>query len=154
VNRGIRTVALLTLALASAGLLAGCASESDGDEMGVWGYLTTASNASIELDESQPGATELLVQRVVAPEPAWLVVHLDDDGMPGERVGIAAVPHGETRSVRIPLDEVTTSSLIVALHADRGEQDVFDFDMENKETSPDRPFFVDGAEVAVVVTVR
>ena len=51
------------------------------------------------------------------------------------------------------LEDVTTSNVIVAVHADRGEAGEFDFDMMNKEMSPDRPYFVDGKELATVVTV-
>ena len=46
---------------------------------------------------------------------------------------------------------LTTPKVIVAVHADRGTVGEFDFDMMNKEMSPDRPFFVNEAELAAVV---
>lgn len=138
-------------------LLAGCAGssgEDSGEGMAVWGYIASADSAQLELAESQPGATSLLVDRVLVPEDSWIVVHLDDEGMPGERVGLLGVEKGESSDLVVPLEGVTTDNVIVAIHADRGDAGVFDFDMEKKETSPDRPFFVDGAELAAVVGVR
>ncbi|MDP2183581.1 MAG: hypothetical protein Q8K99_13575 [Actinomycetota bacterium] len=152
----MRRIALLALlALAAVGLVA-CSSADEADEgteMGVWGYVASAENAKLELAAGQPGATSLTIDRVVAPEDAWIVVHIDEDGMPGERVGLAGVEKGETTSLEVPFD-TDAASVIVAVHADRGEKGEFDFDMEAKETSPDRPFFVDAEELARVVTVR
>jgi hypothetical protein len=82
------------------------------------------------------------------------VVHADEDGTPGERVGLAHVEGGESYRVKVPLDGVTTDNVIVAVHADRGTPNEFDFDMMNKEMSPDRPYFVDEKELASVVNVR
>lgn len=139
------------------GLLAGCSGwESDGesDAMKVWGYVVAPDNAKLELAEDQPGVDELVVDRVLAPGDAWIVVHADDDGTPGERVGLAHVDSGESLGVEVALDGVTTDNVIVAVHADRGTPNEFDFDMMNKEMSPDRPYFVDRKELASVVTVR
>lgn len=143
-------MAALVLALVA---LAGCASEEEGEGMGVWGYVASADNAKLELSEDQTGAEELLVDRVVAPEDAWVVVHIDEGGMPGERIGLARVEKGETTDIRIELD-MEVASVIVAVHADRGTAEEFDFDMENKEESPDRPFFVDEEELAKAVKLR
>ena len=56
--------------------------------------------------------------------------------------------------MKVPLEGLTTPKVIVAVHADRGTAGEFDFDMMNKEMSPDRPFFVNEAELAKMVTVR
>lgn len=122
--------------------------------MGVWGYIAAEKNAQLGIEESQIGADTLVVSKVVAPESAWVVVHLDDNGMPGERVGLKHVNKGESLKVSVPLTGVTSEKVIVAVHADRGTENKFDFDMEKKNTSPDRPFFVDKMELAKVVTVR
>ena len=53
--------------------------------------------------------------------------------------------------MKVPLEDLTTPKVIVAVHADKGIAGTFDFDMMNKEMSPDRPFFVDGTELAKVV---
>ncbi len=143
------------LALAVLGL-AGCSTGEKAEEetMGVWGYVASGDSALIEVGESQPDVDVLVVDRVVAPEDSWLVVHLEVDGMPGERVGLMAVAKGESTDIEIPIEGVTTPNVIVALHADRGVEGEFDFDMDAKETTPDRPFFVDSKEVAKVIAVR
>jgi hypothetical protein len=124
--------------------------------MGVWGYVVAEKNAKLELDADQGGAkaANLVVDRVLAPGDAWVVVHTDDNGMPGMRVGLKHVSAGETRDIVVPLEDVTTDKVIVAIHADKGTAGKFDFDMDKKTQSADRPFFVSGKELAKVVTVR
>ena len=122
--------------------------------MKVWGYVVAPDNAKLDLAEEQPGADELTVDRILTPGPAWIVVHADDNGKPGERVGLEHVDEGESRDVKVALDGVTTDNVIVAVHADRGTVDEFDFDMMNKEMSPDRPYFVNEQELAKVVSVQ
>jgi hypothetical protein len=139
------------------GALAGCASPAEAeksDNPEVWGYVTAEKSAQLELSEEQMGTQELVVDRVLAPEDAWIVVHLDDNGKPGMRVGLKAIDKGESTGVKVELEDVTTPKVIVAIHADRGEDDEFDFDMMAKEMSPDRPFFVNEKELAKVVVVR
>jgi hypothetical protein len=145
--------------IAAAALLAvGCVpnpAESElSDNPEVWGYVASASSAQLEIEEKQQGVDELVVKRVLAPQDAWVVVHLDDNGAPGMRVGLAQVKKGESLDVRVELEEVGTEKVIVALHADRGTRGEFDFDMMAPTMSPDRPYFVDEKELAAVVTVR
>jgi hypothetical protein len=85
-----------------------------------------------------------------------VVVHLDVDGKPGERVGLVHVDGGESRVVDVALDPKVelTDKLLVALHADRGIVGKFEFDMGKFETSPDKPYFVEGMELATAVAVR
>ena len=113
------------------------------------------SKASLEATD-QVGATDILVvDRVVAPSDAWVVVHKDDGGMPGERVGIKRVEQGETLDVEVQLDsDVLTENVFVALHADRGVAEIFEFDMTDKFVSPDQPFFIGEEEVAIAIKVR
>lgn len=154
-NRTIVRAALAAL-LAGTFALAGCTTATNAGHPtdGVWGYVASAESAQLELAASQPGAAEISVDRVLAPGGAWVVVHLDVGGKPGMRVGLLYVPEGESTDVRVPLEDVTTDSVIVALHADRGELEVFDFDMDAPTTSPDRPYFVDGQELAAIVGVK
>ena len=153
----IKIAAVAAVALAALAL-AGCVENPADAEMSenpeVWGYVASADAAQLEITEMQQGATELVVERVLAPQDAWIVVHLDDDGKPGMRVGIERVEKGESVDVKVALEEVGTEKVIVALHADRGERGEFDFDMMAPTMSPDRPYFVDEKELAVMVTVR
>jgi hypothetical protein len=144
-------LALLGVALLSAG----CMSTKTADNSGkVWGYVAAADKAQLEVAENQNGVNDLVVKRVLAPSDAWVVVHADMNGKPGVRVGLVHVKKGESLNVRVPLKDLTTPKVIVALHADKGTLGTFDFDMMNKEMSLDRPFFVNGTELAKVVTVR
>lgn len=122
--------------------------------MGVWGYVASQRDASLSLAKSQSATATLRVAHVSAPEDAWIVVHVDDNGMPGERVGLLHVTKGISSDLRVRLAGVTGSSLLVAIHADRGTPGRFDFDMDKKETSPDRPYFVGGRELAQAVALR
>jgi hypothetical protein len=135
--------------------LAGCTAATGEDHPtdGVWGYVASAGDAQIEVSGTAT-ADELTVDRVLSPGDAWLVVHLDDDGKPGMRVGLQHIDAGESLGVTVALEGVTTGSLIVAVHADKGEAGQFDFSMDDPTGSPDRPYFVDRAELAVVVAVE
>jgi len=119
----------------------------------VWGYVTGEEFGQLKVVD-QIGVDTLVVKRVKAPTDAWIVVHLDDNGMPGARVGVEHISKGESRNVKVSLKGVTSEKVIVAVHADKGEADKFEFYMEDKLGSPDRPFFVNNKELADVVTVR
>lgn len=157
-NRKIKLAAIAALALGAL-TLSGCAANAQASGDGgmklpkVWGYVASAKFAQIDVAD-QPGAQTLVVKKVVAPIDAWVVVHADDNGMPGERVGLKHVSKGESLDVQVPLAGVKTEKVIVAVHADRGTPGTFDFDMMKKLESADRPFFVDGAEVATAVRVK
>ena len=148
-------VALASLAIAAVAL-GGCTSSTTTkmDTAKVWGYVASPDKAQLEVAETQDNVADLVVKRVLAPSDGWVVVHADMNGAPGLRVGLAPVKRGESLDVRVPLKDLTTPKVIVAIHADRGTPGEFDFDMMNKEMSPDRPFFVNEAELAKTVTVR
>jgi hypothetical protein len=154
-NRTMIAAALAALAVGAL-VLTGCDGASLPAEMGsgVWGYVASADNAQLEIAEDQAGAAELVVDRVLTPGDAWIVVHADEDGKPGMRVGLAHLDRGESTDVKVKLEGLTTPKVIVAVHADKGEAGTFDFDMMNKEMSPDRPYFVGGEELAEAVAVE
>ncbi len=147
---------LLAVALALGALaLAGCTTDIEASHPtdGVWGYVAAADDAQLETAGSAT-SDELVVERVLSPGDAWIVVHLDDDGAPGMRVGLQHISEGESLDVAVALEDVTTEKLIVAVHADRGTAGEFDFSMDDPAGSPDRPYFVDEKELAVVVNVK
>jgi len=145
-------VALSLGALALTGCSGKKAAETDNTK--VWGYVASPDKAQLDVATEQIGASMLVVKRVVSPTDGWIVVHADMNGEPGKRVGSTFVKRGESVDVKVPLVGLTTPKVIVALHADKGTPGTFDFDMMNKEMSADRPFFVNGKELAKVVTVR
>lgn len=122
-------------------------------EVGAFGV--DVEGASIEATDQIGAKRSIKVKAVVAPTDAWIVVHKDAGGAPGERVGLKWVKQGEYTDVEVELDtDVLSEQVFVALHADRGGSEAFDFDMMDKLGSPDQPFFVDGDEVAAAVKVR
>jgi hypothetical protein len=146
-------VLLAVLAVGGVGAYAYAASRGEAKMLGV---VVAAKSAAFDVQD-QPGAfTTIAVGPVLAPGPSWVVVHLDMDGKPGPRVGLAHVEAGETRAVTVVLDPTVdlTESLLVALHADRGVVGAFEFDMERFESSPDKPYFVDGMELAKAMRVK
>jgi hypothetical protein len=122
-----------------------------GDMVGV---VAAKRAAAIEVMD-QPGAKgSVMVARVLAPGQSWIAVHLDEGGMPGTRIGLLAVPSGESRDVEVKIDDVKlTDKLIVALHADRGVVGTFEFSKDKFDSSPDKPYFVDGMELAMESSV-
>lgn len=155
----MKRIALASVMLALLGatvVVSGCSTTTaeKTDTSKVWGYVATADKAQLELDENQNGVDQLVVKRVLSPTDGWIVVHADMNGKPGMRVGLAPVKKGESVNVKVKLEDLTTPKVIVAVHADRGTKGEFDFDMMNKEMSPDRPFFVDEKELAKVASVR
>jgi hypothetical protein len=118
------------------------------------GVVATKSTASVEVMD-QPGAKgSITVASIRVPGPSWIAVHLDDNGMPGKRIGLQAVPGGTSTHVQIKIDDVKlTDKLIVAVHADRGIIGTFEFSPKTFDASPDKPYFVDGMELAMKVKV-
>lgn len=121
-----------------------------------FGVKADRGDAAIELSDQRRVVDSLFVSKAVAPAGSWVVVHLDDNGMPGMRVGLKAIPKGESVDFRVDLDaeDGLTDTLFVAIHADRGVIGEFEFDMDRKLESPDQPYFVEGEEVAASVMVR
>lgn len=149
----IVSIVILAIALFGGMTAYSFANAPEKGSMGVWGYVAAEKFAQLEVD-NQPGVNKLKVRLAKTPADAWIVVHTDDNGMPGERVGAARISKGVNRDVEIPLKGVTSEKVIVAIHADRGTPGKLDFDMKDKTGSPDRPFFVGGKELAKIVTVR
>lgn len=121
-----------------------------------FGVDAAPGTASIKVSD-QPGATtSLVVDQAVAPTAAFVVVHADDNGKPGARLGFQAIPAGTSTKVNVALDSSVplTAKVLVAVHADRGTAGVFEFDMMDKYNSPDQPFFVSGQEVATAAAVK
>jgi len=156
--RIIKRVAVVLLIAAAAALVLAAASvavAAGGGERVMTGVVVSESNVSLDV-AAQPGvARSLVVASVIVPGPSWIVVHLDDNGAPGMRIGLEHISGGSLADVTVALDDVAlTDELIVAVHADRGVAGTFDFAMDRFESSPDKPYFVDGMEVATRVRVR
>ena len=119
------------------------------------GVVVAEKSASFDASQPVRGGV-LTVDNVLAPDDSWVVVHLDMDGKPGMRAGVAHVTAGRHASVTVRLDPAVklTDKVLVALHADRGVRDTFEFDMKRFDSSPDKPYFVNGMELAKEVPVE
>jgi hypothetical protein len=120
--------------------------------------VVAAKGAAILETRDQLGAQDgIIIDRIVAPGPAWVAVYTEGmNGMPGARVGLVHVPGGESRDVRVELnaDVRLTENAIVVLQADAGIKNAFEYDEDRFEASPDKPYWVRGAQVQRTVWVR
>ena len=162
-SRVIRIAAIIVAVIAAltVGLFSYAATRTEQPMVGV---VTASGSASIEAT-GQLGATATLkVDRIVAPDRSWVAVYLIGanamEGPGGEAagqlVGYAHVPAGGSRNVMVPLDTSVrlTEKVLVVLQADRGVRGSFEYDATRFEASPDKPYYVGGSEVSVLVLVR
>lgn len=143
----IAVTAVLSLALLGWGVAAGAQE--------IMGIIAPEGAAMIEASD-QVGATDsVMIDKVIAPDDAFVVVHQNDDGMPGERLGYASIDEGTSTEVTVKLDSKVklTPELLAAVHIDRGKAGELEFDMEKREHSPDQPYYVNAKEVAVSIKI-
>ena len=85
---------------------------------------------------------------VTVLEPAWVVIHAERDGQVGEVLGQTAVGIGNTdyqemTGVDVTIDPLqATDTLVAMLHANKGNENTFDFPGE------DAPLLEDGKTIA------
>lgn len=88
------------------------------------------------------------VDSVVSDGQGWIVIHAQEDGAPGPVIGQAAVSDGENTDVAVEIDmSQATETLYAMLHADTGEEGVYEF------PNGDPPVEVDGEIVLQAFTV-
>jgi len=70
----------------------------------------------------------IIVSEVSAPKPGWVAVHVENDGEPGEVIGVVPVPAGPSSFLSIRLDLARVAARLVAvLHEDEGKKGAFEF---------------------------
>lgn len=70
----------------------------------------------------------VVVERVVVNDPAWLVIYFDDEGLPGRIIGFAPLQPGVNERIEAPIVETAvTSPLHILIHEDTKPGDDFDF---------------------------
>lgn len=68
------------------------------------------------------------VASVVSDGPGWIVIHIEEDDAPGPVIGFEAVADGENTDVVVEIDvDMATETLYAMLHADTGEEGVYEF---------------------------
>lgn len=81
----------------------------------------------------------VIIARAVADGPAWVVIHADDGGAPGEVLGYAPLEEGENNNVLVEIDAANATPILHAmLHEDEGEVGTYEF------PGPDVPIEVAG----------
>ncbi len=95
--------------------------------------------------EAQAVQEDGLVQvaHVLLPQDGWLAIHAQEDGRPGEVLGVVSLTAGRHENVTLTIPwRQGTPTLYAALYADAGELLRFDLQAE------DEPFTADGEPVA------
>ncbi len=105
------------------------------------------------LDQELQENGRLIIARVEAIRPGWVVVHKDADGDIGDIMGYVEIAEGVTEDLVIEIDPLAaTPQLYAMLHADEGEPGLFEF------PGPDSPIQVDSQPVVsdfmVEISVR
>src|SRR5690242_11770067 len=87
----------------------------------VRGCLTAA-------DQHSPGASITVTTVDIRGATGWVVLHTDDHGEPGPRIGLIHIPEGRSTRVTVPADlQLTTGDYWPMLHLDAGTVDVYEF---------------------------
>ncbi len=92
----------------------------------------------------------LTVASVLAADPGWLVVHSEQNNLPGQIVGMIAVPAGLSTNLTIDnLDPAKlTPRLWLMLYEDTGTVGTFDY---GSAANVDNPVAVDGSVVTIPI---
>ncbi len=94
-------------------------------------------------DQDASGGT-VTIEKVVAGQPGWLVIHITRNGAPGPVIGQSPVSEGSNSDVEVTIDlNQATQQLFAMLHLDAGTEDVYEF------PGDDVPVFVDDVIVNV-----
>lgn len=153
-RRAVTRVVVGLAVVAAALTAASCGSVTDRGPSAMTGTIVARGNAALELSEQQGTKDIVLIRRILVPADSWVVVTASGvSGTGARRVGVAHVGPGESRDLSVALALGSTSSqrLTVVLHVDRGMVGRFEFDAARFETSPDKPYFIDGTELSRVV---
>lgn len=106
---------------------------------------TDAGGYVIIRDQPLTAGDAILADVVMATSDAWLAIHADEDGAPGEVLGQTWLPRGLARDVMVTIDSPPAAGpLHAVLYQDAGEPEAFEY-----PDGPDTPFRVQGGTVAV-----
>ena len=131
--RRMRLIGLVLMVLVAATLSVAAAQE-----------MTPSVSVS---DQAIEGGT-VTVDKVVAAQAGWMVIHAEADGKPGPVIGHSAVAAGENTDVIVEIDTArATAKLFAMLHVDAGEMGKYEF------PGPDGPVVVDEKVVVVPFAV-
>jgi hypothetical protein len=94
----------------------------------------------LEVENQDSSAGMVIVKRANVGIRSWILIHNQQDGQPGEMIGAGMVLFGETLDIIIPIDlGLATPVLYASAHADWGQKEVYDPDLDI-QTTPFIPF--------------
>ncbi len=71
---------------------------------------------------------QITIDAAAMPDDGWAVIHTMVNGQPGDEIGYASLPKGNTRIIKTTIDRTKlTPTLLAMLHYDRGQKGVFEF---------------------------
>ncbi len=99
---------------------------------------------SVTVSDQDASAGTVTIEKVVADQPGWIVIHITKGGGPGPVIGQSAVSVGENANVEVAIDlDQATQQLFAMLHLDVGAVGEYEF------PGDDVPVFVDDVIVNV-----
>jgi plastocyanin len=102
----------------------------------------TGDEAFVSASDQNIEFATVLIDEVVMPVDGWLVIHTDENGEPGEVVGVEALEPGRYTDIGVGIDAVrATDTLHAMLHIDAGQEGEFEY------LGPDEPLTIDGEPV-------
>ena len=70
----------------------------------------------------------VVITEVVSDRAAWIVIHEDQNGKPGDAIGRAKISAGVNSNLSVDLDvQSATSKLYAILHVDEGKPGIFEY---------------------------
>jgi len=88
--------------------------------------------SSVEVSDQEVSDASVVVDKVVAAEAGWLVIHIYVGGAPGAVLGFTQVSKGENENVVVDLAVIQfTGELSAMLHVDHGEEGIYEFPGED-----------------------
>ncbi len=88
---------------------------------------------SVTVSDQDASAGTVTIEKVVADQPGWIVIHADQDGGPGPVIiGFAPVGVGNNSNVTVEIDlDQATETLYAMLHLDLGAAGEYEFPGED-----------------------
>ena len=114
---------------------------------------------SVEVSNQDASRGMVTVEKVMAADPGWIVIHTESDGAPGPIVGFAQVSAGENNAVDVEIDlGAATEKLFAMLHIDAGTAGTYEFPgddvpVKNGDAVVMTPFMVSLGEASVSPSV-
>ena len=100
--------------------------------------------ASVTVGDQDASGGTVTIEKVVADQPGWLVIHITRNGAPGPVIGQSPVSAGINDNVKVSIDlDQATQQLFAMLHVDEGAAGEYEF------PGDDVPVFVDEVIVNV-----